>query len=270
LPGFALAGKHTAAIQGGFWLAAPNLEGVLRCFILYSGSVSLFILLLIFSFLSIFGLRQIKDKIGLKTFLKPVEEYCEKLPLSNSNRVYLLLLWLFVPIVLPYLVSLVSTPILLYRYTIGGSMAFYLLAARGIDNTGNRKVILLIAALVLVFSFFNLEKYHSSVKKYQWRETIAYIEDNAGYGDYVAVNPEFEIESVNYYRERKDLNLYSLTDEFLLRTDIGDKNLWVVLAAHGGTKKKDLEEALGQRYDLLSQKKYKSLNLYRYGKKRAR
>ena len=80
----------------------------------------------------------------------------------------------------------------------------------------------------------------------------------------------FEIKSVNYYGERKDLNLYSLTDEFHLRTDIGNKNLWVVLAAHGGTKKKDIEEALGQRYDLLSQKKYKSLNLYQYRKKGSR
>ena len=270
LPGFVLAGKHTAAIQAGFWLPEPTLVGILKCFHIYSGSVSLFILFLIFLLLSIIGLRQIKDRIGLKERLKPILEYSQKLSLSNSNRVYLLLLWLFVPIVLPYLVSLVSTPILLYRYTIGGSLAFYLLAAKGIDNTGYKKVMFLMAALVLIFSSFNLEKYYSSVNKFQWRETIGYIEDNSGYGDYVVVYPVFEIESAFYYKERKDLNVYSLTDEFLLQADIGNKNLWVVLAAHAGTKKEFLEQVLGQRYDLLSQKKYKSLNLYQYRKKGSR
>jgi len=57
----------------------------------------------------------------------------------------------------------------------------------------------------------------------------------------------FEIKSLNYYGERKDLNLYSLTDEFHLRTDIGNKNLWVVLAAHGGTKKRRISSKLLDR-----------------------
>jgi len=270
LPGFILLVKHAVAIQGGFWLPEPTLLGILTLLGRYSGSVSLFLLLLIFSLLSIIGLRQIKDKIGLKQRLKPILEYSEKLSLSNSNRVYLLLLWLFIPIVLPYLVSLISTPILLYRYTIGCSLAFYLLAARGIDYIAIRKIILLIAALILVLSYFRIETYHKSVNKYQWRETIGFIEDNASVGDYVAVYPIFEIESAHYYKKRDDMHLYSLTNEFLLQADIGNKNLWVVLASHRNTEKGRIEQVLKRRYNFLSQKKYKSLNIYKYEKKGSR
>lgn len=258
------------AIQGGFWLPEPTLLGILKCINKYSGSLSLLVLFLVFSFLSVVSLRHIKTKKSLKGLLKPFDNYSEKLALSNINRVYLLLLWLLTPIILPYLLSLFSTPILLYRYTIGGSLAFYLLAARGIDNTGNRKVMFLIAGLVLIFSYFNLEKYYNSVDKYQWRETINYIEDNAGNGDYIVVYPQFEIESAYYYLKRKDLHVYALNDKFLLSTDIGKKNLWVVLGAYARTNKDDIEQGLGLTYDLLLEKKFKSLYLYQYRKKGSR
>ncbi|MCH7518411.1 MAG: glycosyltransferase family 39 protein [Candidatus Dadabacteria bacterium] len=270
LPGFVLLGKHTVAIQGGFWLPEPTLLGIFICIKKYSGSLSLLVLFLVFSLLSVVSLRHIKTKKSLKGLLKPFDNYSEKLTLSNINRVYLLLLWLLTPIILPYLLSLFSTPILLYRYTIGGSLAFYLLAARGIDNTGNRKVMFLIAGLVLIFSYFNLEKYYNSVDKHQWRETINYIEDNAENGDHIVVYPQFEIKSAYYYWKRKDLNVYALNDEFLLSTDIGKKNFWFVLGVHANTKKDDIEQVLGQRYDLLLQKKFKSLYLYQYRKKGSR
>jgi hypothetical protein len=128
----------------------------------------------------------------------------------------------------------------------------------------------LIAGLVLIFSYFNLEKYYNSVDKYQWREAINYIEDNAGNGDYIVVYSQFEIESAYYYWKRKDLHVYALNDEFLLSTDIGEKNLWVVLGAHARTNKDDIEQGLGLTYDLLLEKKFKSLYLYQYRKRGSR
>lgn len=258
LPGFVLFAKHTIAIQGGFWLPEPTLNAISRTFIVFSGSSLLCLVLVIFSLLSFVSFFQLKNRSDP-----------DKLNLSTSNRLYLLLLWLFVPILLPFLLSLFSTPILLYRYIIGASLAFYLLAAIGIVLTGKRTLILTSILLIIVFSYLNLEKYYGSVDKYQWRETISFIEDNASSGDYIAVYPRFEIESANYYKKRDDVHYLAMSDELIIVADIGNKNLWLVLADHAQTQKQAFEKVMNERYKLVDQKKYKSLNLYKYHKKRA-
>lgn len=258
LPGFILFAKHAIAIQGGFWLPEPTIRAVARTFVTYSGSFFLTIVLVIFSLLSLLSLH--RKKSGNDP---------ENISLSRSNRYYLTLVWFFVPIILPFLLSLFSTPVLLYRYTIGASLAFYLLVALGVTITGKRILILVSVGLILVLSYINLEKYYDTVDKYQWRETISYIEDNASLGDYVGVSPVFDIESAYYYKEREDLNYNPINDRFLLSADIGNKNLWVVLANHARTKKELFEKAMSEKYEVLDQKKYKSLNLYKYRKKKS-
>ena len=132
-----------------------------RAFVIYSGSFYLSLVLVIFSLLSFISFRQ-----GHKS------SDTDNINLSKSNRLYLLLLWLFVPIFLPFLLSLFSTPVLLYRYTIGASLAFYLLADLGVVATGKRALMLVIVCVILVLSYLNLNKYYESVDKYQWRETV--------------------------------------------------------------------------------------------------
>jgi len=109
-PGFFLFAKHTAAIQGGFWLPPPNLMGLLKTFILYSGTITVCVILILFSLFAVFGYGRIRGKITQDTKSKPAEENSEEFHLSNNNRLYLLLLWLFAPILFPYLISLISTP----------------------------------------------------------------------------------------------------------------------------------------------------------------
>ena len=45
-------------------------------------------------------------------------------------------------------------------------------------------------------------------------------------------------------------------------------NQGFLLADHARTDREAFEDALGNKYELLDQKKYKSLNLYQYKKKR--
>lgn len=269
LPGFFLFLKHTVAIQGGFWLPPPNLMGLIKTFILYSGSITLCVILVLFSLFAVFGYGRIEDKLTRDKKSEPAEDNSDELNLSNNSRIYILLLWLFVPILLPYLISLISTPVLLFRYTIAASMAFYLLAARGIEMTGKKLIMLVSVLIILVLSSFSLHTYYNNVDKYQWREAVGYIEEKASTGDYIAVFPLFEIESANYYKKRDDIFLYKLDEEFLLVSDIGNKNLWFVLADHARTDREAFEETLEKKYELLDQKKYKSLNLYQYRKKKA-
>lgn len=263
LPGFVLFAKHTVAIQGGFWLPEPTLTAIGRTFVVYSGSFLLCLVLFICLILSFLSLIKTKNKLDTTSD-------SQDLPLSFNNRFYLLLLWLLVPILLPFLLSLFSTPVLLYRYTIGASLAFYLLAAIGIVQSGRRTLILILILLIIVLSSINLEKYYGSVNKYQWRETISFIEDNATSGDYIAVSPVFEIETANYYRQRDDIHYLKMSDDLLFIADIGNKNLWLVLADHARTEREALEDAMRQRYKLVDQQKYKSLNLYKYRKNKSK
>lgn len=257
LPGFVLFAKHTVAIQGGFWLPEPTLNLALRAFVIYSGSFYLSLVLVIFSLVSFSTLLGDKDrKAG------------DNIRLSQTNLLYLLLLWLLVPIILPYLLSLFSTPVLLDRYTIGASIAFYLLAALGIVATRIRPLILIVVCVILVLSYFNLEKYYESVQKYQWRQTMGYIDENASVGDYVAVYPIFELDTAYYYKSRDDMHYYPMNEEFAM-ADIGNKNLWLVLAKHARTQIELFEKVMGEKYDLLQEKEFKSIKLYKYRKKKA-
>lgn len=268
LPGFLLFAKHTIAIQGGFWLPEPNLFGIVRTFAIYSGSAAMALVLTIFSLIAVFGYKEVKNKIGLTSRSNVFKDDTE-LPLSSPNRIYLLLLWLFVPLFLPYLISLISTPVLLFRYTIGASLAFYILSARGIEASGRKSIMILLAVAILISSYFNLKPYYDSVDKFQWRESMSYIEENASPGDYITVFPKFEIESANYYKNRDDVYLYSMNEEFILITDIGNKDLWFVLANHARTDREAFEQTLGEKYQLLGEKEFKSLNLYHYRKRQA-
>ena len=131
-----------------------------------------------------------------------------------------------------------------------------------------KKVIMLLAVLaVLIFSSLSLQNYYNQIDKYQWREVMEYIEESAYSGDYVVVYPEFEIQSAIYYQNRGDIHIYPLQGEFLLQTDIGYKDLWFVLADHARSNKEGLEKTLGDKYELVDEKRYKSLNLYQYKEK---
>jgi len=262
LPGLYLLWKHASKLLKGFWISEASLYDVLGYFKIYSGYYYLLILFFIFSVISIIALL-----ISPKVRLKPTADYSSDLPLSDYNRLYFILLWLCLPILIPYLISLISTPILIYRYTIGGSVALYLLVASGIDRAGSRKVILFACALILILAYLNIERYFTVVGKYQWRETVNVIEENAGPGDYFLAYPPFEIMSGDYYLKRKDIILLPLTDNFVYSADIGNKNLWVVLSHHGFANLDRIEKILMNKYRLIDSKQFKRLNLYQFQKK---
>ena len=143
----------------------------------------------------------------------------------------MLLVWMAVPILVPYLISMVSSPILIFRYTIGASLAFYLLASRGIGNMNNRWLITAAVGLILALSGFTISGYYKSVYKHQWRELMTYIETNAGLDDIIVVSPIYESVSAEYYHERKDLTIIPLGKKFPSFENLGRRNVWFIFHA---------------------------------------
>ncbi len=267
LPGFLLWAKVTLFVQKGFWVTEPEPGWILGFFTIYGGSQYLLILFAVFSFLSVISFRKLKDSGKVKELFNHLYDYPDNLGITSGNIVYLLLLWLLIPVMVPYIISIISTPVLIFRYTICASLAFYLLASKGISNTNNKWLILFISAVITVLSLVNVEKYYARVGKHQWREVMRDIETNAGYGDVIVVYPHYEKEPAFYYSERKDLKIVPMKDKFPSFQGLGNRSIWIVMHAHP-TNIRLFREGLSDRYDFIFGKHYHRLDLMRFKEKR--
>jgi hypothetical protein len=272
IPGLYILYRHSIGIQNRFWLSPPTLKVLYDCFELYSGSVYLLTLLAALSLLAVINAGGASFPRYFGGVFKPPARSAGEGCTSYASSVFLLVLWLCVPVAVPFLISLVSTPIFFYRYTIAGSLAFYMLASSGAVRTGDRRFILLVTGLILIFSSVNIFGYYERVDKPAWRAGINYIESNAGAGDVIVLYPWYETEAAGYYAERDDLTIISLADGFYSAPDTGDKEFWLVLCDRWlddvGNTKGTVERRIGESYDVLDMKVLPYLYIYRLKQKK--
>jgi uncharacterized membrane protein len=144
LPWFGLLINRIVNIsQEGFWVAVPTADSIVRTFAAFSstsGGLALWILLMVMGALS--GLPG-KMRLGRKVFNGHLTK-------DVGWHVILLLLLVFTPILMPYLISNFTTPIYIIRSTIAGQFAFYLLVAKGIASL--RWPVVSVAALILLLA----------------------------------------------------------------------------------------------------------------------
>lgn len=267
LPGIYLLAKITLSIQKGFWVPEPAPGWILGFFTIYSGSLYLLILFAVFSFLSVVSFRKINRSWKVKEFFQPLNDYPNNLGITSGNIIYLLLLWSLIPVMVPYTISLIASPVLIFRYTICASLAFYLLASSGISNTNNKWLILFISAVITVLSLVSVGKYYDQVNKHQWREVMSDIETYAGHGDVIVVYPHYERIPAFYYSKRKDLKIIPMRDKFPAIKGLGDGSIWIVVHAHP-TNRRLFREGMSGGYDFVSGKHYNRLDLLRFKEKR--
>lgn len=133
--------KQITFVQNYHWHAAPKVMHIINSFYTYSGSRSLLMVFLALSFFSILSFKRTEDgSFDRKNLLSSAEDRKLVLGLSNANKIYFLLVWLFTPIILPFLISIFITPIYVTRFTITASLAFYLLVAKGINDISRKYV----------------------------------------------------------------------------------------------------------------------------------
>lgn len=264
LPGLVFLAVIALKIQKGFWVPEPSTEAIWIFFKIYAGSIYLLIVFLAFSVYSFASLRKGKPA-NVKKSVKTPTEPAPAAGLSEGEKLYMLLLWTAVPILVPYLISLVSSPILIFRYTIGSSLAFYLLVSKGITNMNDRRLIAAAAGLILILSFYTIASYFSSVGKHQWRELMAYVEANAGLGDIIVVLPANEKVTAEYYHKRKDLKIIPLGRKFPTFENLGRRNIWFIFHAHPESRA-NTRAGLGGQYDI-TEFSFNRLDLFRLSKK---
>src|SRR5262249_29986664 len=121
--------------------------------------------------------------------------------------------WLFLPLILPLVISQLMEPIYLTRCTIGASLAWYMLLAKGLESVRSKPSIqATLVGLLCLCATVNLWQYYSKSHKEQWREVTRYIEYNATLGDLVLFYAGFCQAPFDYYARRPDLIKKSVQD----------------------------------------------------------
>lgn len=259
--------RQVAKASHGFWIHEPDWLAPLQTLIEYCGSLWLAILLLP---LLVYGVVRSNGS-------KP-EGQTNSLP---HVRVFLLL-WLGIPILVPFLISRLATPFYLPKYTIPASLPFYLLAALGLTQLRRTAWQAIFVIGFCLGAGLILRNDLTSLKRERWRDAAYNVEQAAQPSDLVLFNSTGSFLSFDYYAKRKDLRAavfpYAAADERApdqlellrragaegfgsphppqtelettekLRRIVGEgKRVWVVERYEGGFKD-DLQRALGPEF----------------------
>ena len=181
-------------------------------------------------------------------------------------EVSLLLGWLVLAILLPFLISKVFTPIYNDKYTIGASPALYILVALGICRWKRPVAVVSISGLFLLLSLPALNYYYLHPLKEQWREIAVLLEKSAQERDAIVVNSDTGTGLAAleyYYRGEIEPVLLGAQDwelervgPFLDRTTQDKERLWVVSSHSWDSPVRDM---LKDKYRLIQTQEFVGL-----------
>jgi mannosyltransferase len=201
------------------WIPQPTAATLISAYQIYSGTAGWVadsgtvvllaaVLSALFCGLSVFSLfayQKVRGAMDWKAPLKSLESYSWEVRIQDLTPVYFLAVWLLAINLIPFVISLVSTPIYWYRYTIAASVALYLLVGKGIANINYKPTKLAVIGVVAALSVASLPSYYFGVTRGQAREATSLIDANAKSGDVVLIYPDYEILTFNYYNNRTDV-----------------------------------------------------------------
>lgn len=225
LPLLYLLGPKTAVIaQQGFWLPPPSGKGLLEILSQFSGTGNTALWALIaYSVLIILGLGS-----GFVQVKRP------------NEKTTLLLLWLFFPVLLPFLISLFMTPILQPKYAISASAAFLLLAAQGVHFFRSRWNTAGFLISLTLLAGIGLSGYYVQDVKPQWQEATGHIQKHAQPNDVILLHRYFITFPFLYYIQPEipfyrigDFQDENHFDRFLQKITAGKSRLWLILSGGG-------------------------------------
>jgi uncharacterized membrane protein len=258
----------------GFWINELTLIAPIKPFYIYSGSIPVLLIFSVSSFFAIFGFKSTISKHSLKDFCSKIKIQLLNLNILKDIRQYLLLIWLLTPIIIPFIISKFTVPFYNTRYTIGASLAFYILVAEGVNNLRNRNFKLVVISLIILFTLMNVEGYYSEINKERWRDAANFIDSKSEAGDLLLFNAGFTMKSYEYYSKRDDLVKKGFPDKTRDVDEVNIKNLSSVVKGHGrvwviyshkGDEQRLITGTLNDSYTLLSTKEFVSDRGYNSG-----
>lgn len=261
LPWLSVQAQQFSRVQQGFWIPKLPPRLLLYTLTMYAGSSQLAWIFSALIALSLFiGWKGWK---GENSRPSPAGESREDestdAGLRGRLKLYLLVLWLLCPILLPYIVSQFSSPIFLPKYTIAALPAFVILAARGILSLRFHQLRMILVLLLVGFSLFVLKNYYGSLKKDLWREAVAEFKTVARSNDLVLFHDQSGEVPFEYYYRGTDLvekpfpdynsklDAENLADQLKASTE-GHARIWLVIS-HPNSLTPLIPQQLAQWYD---------------------
>lgn len=274
LPWLSVQMQQFSRVQEGFWI--PKLPPGLLLYTLkmYAGSNYLAWILSVLIALAVFvGWRGWKEAPAAAMSSGEIKNSV----MVSRLKLWLLLLWLLCPVLLPYLVSQFSSPIFLPKYTIAALPAFTILAARGLSSLRFHQLRLIVVLLLVWFSFSTLKNYFGSLKKDLWREAISSFSNLAKPNDLVLFHDQSGRDPFNYYYRRDDLverpfpdynsklNADNLAEQLKAATRDHDR-VWLLLS-HPNDLTPLIPQQLSGWYDEAAHITYPGVEMYLFEKR---
>ena len=185
----------------------------------------------------------------------------------DTERVYLLLVWLFALVLLPFLISQFTSSIYVHRATVVATLPWYILVGRGIDKIRFKYLRLFIIIVIIGFSLVNIKEYFAEEKKDQWREAVGYMDARAEDGDLIYVyggSPLFNI-FFYYYRKSglpnrriviREMPITGLSAEEITSPAKEFDRVWVLLSHAKTEESQRVRKRLENDYYLMRRKRY--------------
>ena len=209
----------------GFWVEIPTITSILKTFSAYSGSfkgLAVWVLLMLFGASCVF--------IARTTWGRKLVN--DELAVNEGRSVFLLILLLFTPIILPFIISQFVTPVYIIRCTIAGHFAFYLLVANGIMHIRWPGIRMLALVMVLALSLKGLivqgYVHHNAT---EFREAVEYIGKHTSGNDLVVLCSHPHLDwPFKYYAEKLNLpaKLLVVDENEVIPESFEEKTLWLV------------------------------------------
>jgi len=252
---------QVSLVQTSFWIAEPETLGFLSAFRTYAGSNNTLLYLL--AALAVWG--------GLSIGLTAR-------PAGLPRPVLLFLFpWMAGPILFPFVLSLVSSPIFLPKYTIAASVPFALLAAAGISRLPLAPVRFVVLALCLGLHTRVYPAYFEVSTKDGWQDAVPVVEAQAGPEDAVVLYPYFNKIAFDFYRTRPTLQVRPFPlfsppppgdgwPATFARATAGRDRVWFV-ALRADTSAHVVLEQLHHTFDLTSHQVKQRIAIYRFDRR---
>jgi mannosyltransferase len=274
LPWVPVMMQQISRVQQSFWIPAPSLRLLgltLNEYVFSNSLLWIYPLLIALCIISHWKF----NRRSVETDLQSSAPARREAWFSDRYKIYFLLTWLLVPVLVPFMLSYFMRPIFLPKYTIAALPAFVILAARGLMDIRFALARLLLIALILYLSVSGLRGYWGTQRKPDWRNAVGYFNQMAKPNDLVLFYPSFSQVPFDYYLRHSDvtkepvpdLNPEVTPDKLgeLLRAKLkGHERVWLVLHSLENESTVFLKKQLGEMYNLRAEEILPGIEVHLY------
>lgn len=185
------------------------------------------------------------------------------------NPKLFLLLWLFVPMLLQYLISVLHPSIKIFgpiRYLIFCIPAYLILISKTISELKPRHL-KLVLFLIVVLSVLPISAYYMNPHKQQWSDVALYIKENIKPGEIILFNVPSGKNAFSFYYGDYNNTFGVPNANRAAELSRGTTSLWFVssLSKYSDPENK-IKNYLDKNYYIESEKKFFDIGVYYYSK----